>query len=80
MLLTDFVLSDYFRGVFEHCGLIVPLPQGFSCQGLSYDVVAIDAFVHLSKYVVGIFLSYAFKEGCRKTSFIKGPPQKSESR
>ena len=30
--------------------------------------------MHLSKYVVGIFLSYAFKEGCRKTSFIKGFP------
>ena len=42
-------------------------------------MVAIDAFVHLSKYVVGIFFSYAFEEGCGKTSFIKGPPQKSES-
>ena len=42
-------------------------------------MVATDAFVHLLKYEVGIFLSYAFEEGCRKTSFIKGPLQKSES-
>ena len=42
-------------------------------------MVVADAFVHLSKYVVGIFLSYALKEGCRKTSFIKGPSQKNES-
>ena len=42
-------------------------------------MVAADAFVHLSKYVVGIFLSYAFEEGCGKTPFIKGPLQKSES-
>ena len=79
MLLIDFAFSDQFRGVFEHRGSIIPLPQGFSCQGSSSDMVATDAFVHLSKYVVGIFLSYAFEEGCRKTSFIKGPPQKSES-
>ena len=79
MLLIDFAFSDQFCGVFEHRGSIIPLPQGFSCQGSSSDMVATDAFVHLSKYVVGIFLSYAFEEGCRKTSFIKGPPQKSES-
>ena len=36
-------------------------------------MVAINAFVHLFKFVVGIFLSYEFEEGCRKTSFIKGP-------
>ena len=42
-------------------------------------MVATDAFVHLSKYVVGIFLSYAFEEGCGKTPFIKGRQQKSES-
>ena len=42
-------------------------------------MVATDAFVHLSKYVVDIFFSYAFEEGCGKTSFIKGPLQKSES-
>ena len=79
MLLTNFSFSDQFCGVFEHRGPIIPLPQGFSYQGPSSDMVATYAFVHLSKYVVGIFLSYAFEEGCRKTSFIKGPPQKSES-
>ena len=79
MLLTDFAFSDQFRGVFEHREPIIPLPQGFFCQGLSFDMVSTYAFVHLSKYVAGIFLSYAFEEGCRKTSFIKGPPQKSES-
>ena len=41
-------------------------------------MVATDAFVHLSKYVVSIFLSYAFEEGYGKTPFIKGLPQKSE--
>ena len=35
-------------------------------------MVATDAFVHLSKYVVGIFLSYAFEEGCGKAPFVKG--------
>ena len=74
MLLTDFTFSNQFRGIFEHCGPIIALPQGFSCQGPSSDMVSTGAFVHLSKYVVGIFLSYAFEEGCRKTSFIKGPP------
>ena len=42
-------------------------------------MVSIDAFVHLSKYVVDIFFSYAFEEGYGKTTFIKGPPQKSKS-
>ena len=79
MLLTNFAFSNQFRGIFEHRGLIIPLPQGFSCKGSSSNMVATYAFVHLSKYVVGIFLSYVFKEGCRETSFIKGPPQKSES-
>ena len=41
-------------------------------------MVAIDAFMHLSKYVIDIFLSYAFEKGCRKTSFIKGSLQKRE--
>ena len=72
MLLTYFSFSDQFRGVFEHRGPIIPLPHGFSCQGPSSNMVATDAFVHLSKYVVGIFISYAFEEGCRETSFIKG--------
>ena len=79
MLLTYFAFSDQFRGVFEHREPIIPLPQGFSGQGPSFDMVATNAFVHLSKYVVGIFLSYAFEEGCKKTVHIKGPPQKSES-
>ena len=77
MLLTDFAFSDQFRGVFENRGPIIPLPQGFSCQGLSTDMVSIDAFVHLSNYVVGIFLSYAFEEWCRKTSFIKRPHKRA---
>ena len=42
-------------------------------------MVATDAFVHLSQYVVGILLSYAFEEGCGKAPFIKGPSQESES-
>ena len=67
MLLIDFSFSDQFCGVFEHRGSIILLPQGFPCQGPSSDMVATDAFVHLSRYVVGIFLSYAFEEGCRKT-------------
>ena len=74
MLLTYFAFYDQFRGVFEHRGPIIPLPQGFFFQGPSSDMVAKGAFVHLSKYVVGIFLSYALEEECRKTSFIKGPP------
>ena len=72
MLLTDFASSDKFHGVFEHRGPIIPLPQGFSCQGPSSDMVATNAFVHLSKYVVGIFLSYAFEKGCEKAPFVKG--------
>ena len=79
MLLTDFAISDQFYGVFEHRGPIIPFSQGFSCQGSSSNMVATDAFVHLSKYVIGIFLSYAFEEGCEKTSLIKGSLQKSES-
>ena len=79
MLLTYFAFSDQFHGVIEHRGLIIPLPYSFSCQGPSFDMIAINALVYLSKYVVGIFLSYTFEEGCRKTSFIKGPLQRSES-
>ena len=65
MLLPDFAFYDQFLGVFKHRGSIIPLPHGFSCQGLSSDMVATNAFMHLSKYVVGIFLSYALEEGCR---------------
>ena len=39
-------------------------------------MVAAYAFVHLSKYVVGIFLSYAFEEGCEKNPVYKGSPTK----
>ena len=79
MLLTAFAFSDRFYGIFEHRGPIIPLPHGFSCQGPSSNMVATYAFMHLSKYVVGIFHSYALEEGCRKTSFIEGPPPKRES-
>ena len=79
MLLTDFASCDQLRGVFEYRGPIIPLPEGFSCQGPSSNMVAIDAFVHLLEYVVRIFLSYEFEEGCGKTPFIKGSRQKSES-
>ena len=41
-------------------------------------MVAIDAFVYLSKHVVGVFLSYAFEEGCGKAPFVKGSSQKYE--
>ena len=79
MIGVSFAFSDPLCGVFEHRGPIIPLPQGFSFQGPRSDMVATGAFRHLSKYVVGIFLSYALEEGCRKTSFIKGPLQKSKS-
>ena len=42
-------------------------------------MVAINAFMHLSEHVVGVFLSYALKDGCRKASFIKGSPMNGES-
>ena len=35
-------------------------------------MVAADAFEYLSKYVVGVFLSDAFEEGCEKAAFVKG--------
>ena len=72
MLLTDFASCDQLCGVFEHRGPIIPLPEGFFCQGPSSNMVAIDAFVHLSEYVVRIFLSYAFEEGVRKNPVYKG--------
>ena len=79
MLLTDFASSDHFYGVFEHRGPIISLPKGFSYQGPSSNMFATYAFVHLFEYVVHIFLSYAFEEGCGKTPFVKGPLPKSES-
>ena len=35
--------------------------------------------MHLSVHVIGFFLSYALKYGCREASFIKGPPMNGES-
>ena len=77
MLLTNFAFSDQFCGVFVHRGPIIPLPQGFSYQGPSSDMVSTNAFMYLSEYIVGIFFPYAFEEGRGKTSFIKGSRQKS---
>ena len=71
MLLTYFSFSDQFRGIFEHRGPIISLPKDFSLQSSSSDMVVTDAFVYLSKYVVDVFLSYAFEEGCEKASFVK---------
>ena len=79
MLLTDFSFSNQFRGVLEHCGPIIPLSQGLCCQGPGSDMVAINAFMHLPEYVVGVFLSYALEDGCRKASFIKGSLMEGES-
>ena len=80
MLLTSLTFFNQLRGVFEHCKPIIPLSQGLCCQGLGSDMVATDAFMHLSEHIIGIFLSYAFKDGCREASFIKGPPMNGESR
>ena len=72
MLLTYFAPSDYVHGVFEHRGLVISLPKDFSCQSSSSDMVAINAFVYLSEYVVGVFLSYALEKGCGKAPFVNG--------
>ena len=79
MLLTDLAFFNQLRGVFEHCRPIISLFQGLYCQGPGSDMVATDTFMHLSEHVIGIFLSYALKDGCRKASFIKGPPMNGES-
>ena len=42
-------------------------------------MVAIDAFVYLPEYIVGVFLPYALKNGRKETSFIKGPSMNGES-
>ena len=70
MLLTDIAFFNQLRGVFEHI-------IGF--QGPGSDMVATDALMHLSEHIIGVFLSYAFKDGCREASFIKGPPMNGES-
>ena len=79
MLLTDLAFSNQLHGVFEHCRPIISLSQGLCCQGPGSDMIAIDAFMHLSEHVIGVFLSYALKDGCREASFIKGPPMNGES-
>ena len=55
------------------------LSQGLFCQGPGPDMVATDTLMHLSEHVIGVFLSYALKDGCRKASFIKGHPMNGES-
>ena len=79
VLLADLAFFNQFHGVFEHCRPIISLSQGLCCQGPSIDMVAINTFMHLFEHVVGVFLSYALKDGCRKAWFIKGPSMNSES-
>ena len=79
MLLTDLAFSNQLRGDFEHCRPIISMSQGLCCQGPGSDMVATDAFMHLSEHVIGVFFSYALKDGCREALFIKGPPMNGES-
>ena len=79
MLLTDLAFFNQLHGVFEHCRPIISLSQGLCCQGPRSDMVSTDTFMHLSKHVIGVFLSYALKDGCRKASFIKGLLMNGES-
>ena len=79
MLLTDLAFFNQIRGVFEHYNPIITLSQGLRFQGPGSDMVASDAFMHLSKHIIGVFFSYAFKDGCREASFIKVPLMNSES-
>ena len=78
MLLTGLSFFNQLCGVFEHYKPIIPLSQGLCCQGSGSNMVATYAFMHLSKHIVGFFLSYAFKDGCREASFIKGPLMNGE--
>ena len=80
MLLIDLAFFNHLHGIFEHCRPIISLSQGLCCQGLGSEMVATDTFMHLSEHIIGVFLSYALKDGCRKASFIKGPPMNGESR
>ena len=41
-------------------------------------MVATYSLVYFPEYVVGVFLSYAFKNGRREASFIKGSPMNGE--
>ena len=79
MLLTDLAFFNQLHGFFEHCRPTIPLSHGLCCQGPGSDMAATDTFMHLFKHVIGIFLSYALKDGCRKASFIKGPSMNGES-
>ena len=79
MLLTSLTFFNQLRGVFKHCRPIISLSQCLCCQGFGFDMVATDTFVHLSKNVIGVFPSYALKDGCRKASFVKDPSMNGES-
>ena len=80
MLLIGLAFFNQLRGVFEHCRPIIPLSHGLCYQGPGSNMVATDASMHLSEHIVGVFLSYAFKDGCREASFIKGPSMNGEPR
>ena len=79
MLLVDLAFFNQFCGIFEHCRSIISLSQGLCYQGPGSDMVSTNTFMHLSEHVVGVFLSYALKDGCRKASFIKGTSMNGES-
>ena len=66
ILLTSLAFFNQLRGVFEHCRPIITLSQGLCYQGPGSNMVDTDAFMHLSEHIVGIFLPYAFKDGCRE--------------
>ena len=42
-------------------------------------MVAVDTFMHLSENVIGVFFSYALKDGCRIALFVKDPTMNGES-
>ena len=79
MLLTDLTFFNQLRDIFEHCRLIISMSRCLYCQGSGSDMAAIDTFMHLSEHVIGVFPSYALKDGCRKASFVKGPRMNGES-
>ena len=78
VLLTNFALSDQLCYVFEHYGPIVPLPQDFSRQCLSPNVISTYAFMYFPQHIVGVFPCNALEDGCEKTSLIKGSPMNSQ--
>ena len=79
ILLTDLTFFNQLCGIFDHFKPIISLSQCLCCQGPGSDMVATDTFMHLSKHVISVFPSYALKDGCRKASFVKGPPMNGES-